>query len=76
MKRISFGKLRAIGCDQRERILRVELNDGRVIDYSGVVDEIWRRLSTSGVAWNYYCDTIEEQYTGRRVAAGPQKKSL
>ena len=28
MKRVNAGKLRSIGYDQRERILRVELDDG------------------------------------------------
>jgi hypothetical protein len=48
MKKINAGKLRAIGYDPRERILRVELDDGSAIDYSGVGTEVWRKLSTSG----------------------------
>jgi len=75
MKRINSGKLRAIGYEPRERILRVELDDGSMIDYSGVGDEIWRRLSTSGSAWSYYRDVIEEEFSGRRAAANPEKKS-
>ena len=75
MKRISSGKLRAIGYEPRARILRVELNDGSVIDYSGVGDEVWRRLSTSGSAWSYYRDSIEEEFSGRSVTANSQKKS-
>ncbi len=69
MKRISSGKLRAVGYSLRERILRVELDDGSVIEYSGVGDEVWRRLSASGSAWSYYRDTIEEEYSGRRTTA-------
>lgn len=75
MKRISSGKLRAIGYEARERTLRVELDDGSVIDYSGVGEEIWRRLSSSGSAWSYYRDVIEEEFSGRRAAANPQKRS-
>jgi len=75
MKRISSGKLRAIGYEARERTLRVELDDGSVIDYAGVGDAIWRRLSTSGSAWSYYRDNIDEEFTGRRAAANPEKKS-
>lgn len=75
MKRINSGKLCAIGYEPRERSLRVELNDGSVIDYAGVGDEVWRRLSTSGSAWSYYRDNIEEEFSGRRAAANPQKKS-
>jgi hypothetical protein len=66
LKRINAGKLRAIGYDPRERILRVEFDDGSAIDYDGVGAEVWRRLSTSGAAWSYYRDNIEEEFTGRR----------
>jgi hypothetical protein len=69
MKRINAGKLRAIGYDQRERILRVELDDGTAIDYAGVGLEVWRKLSTSGSAWSYYRDNIEEEFAGRRSTA-------
>ncbi len=75
MKRINSGKLRAIGYESRERILRVELDDGSMIDYSGVGDEVWRRLSSSGSAWSYYRDTIEEEFSGRRAAVSVAKTS-
>jgi hypothetical protein len=66
MKKINAGKLRAIGYDARERILRVEFEDGSAIDYSGVGNEVWRRFSTSGVAWSFYRDNIEEEFAGRK----------
>ncbi len=66
MKRINAGKLRAIGYDARERMLRVEFDDGSAIDYSGVGTEVWRKLSTSGAAWSYYRDNLEEEFSGRR----------
>ena len=76
MKRINAGKLRAIGYAPRERTLRVELDDGTAIDYEGVGSEVWRRLSTSGAAWSYYRDNIEEEFSGRRsrVVAPSQKR--
>lgn len=73
MKRINAGKLRAIGYDPRERQLRVELDDGTAIDYSGVGAEVWRKLSTSAAAWSYYRDNIEEEFSGRRGTAKPQQ---
>ncbi len=76
MKRINSGKLRAIGYSPRERILRVELDDGSVIEYSGVGDEVWRRLSTSGSAWSYYRDTIEEEFSGHRTAASASSQKM
>ena len=69
MKRINAGKLRAIGYDLREGILRVELDDGSAIDYSGVGQEVWRKLSTSASAWSYYRDNIEEEFSGKRGKA-------
>jgi hypothetical protein len=74
MKRINAGKLRAIGYEPRERTLRVEFDDGSAIDYAGVGTEVWRRLSTSGSAWSYYRDNIEEEFSGRRGVARAQKK--
>ncbi|MFZ6753861.1 KTSC domain-containing protein [Undibacterium sp. Dicai25W] len=68
MKRINAGKLRAIGYEPRERLLRVEFDDGSAIDYAGVGQEVWRRLSTSGSAWSYYRDNIEEEFMGKRAA--------
>ncbi len=73
MKRINSGKLRAAGYDSRQRTLRVEFADGSIMDYAGVGDAVWRQLSTSGAAWSYFRDNIEEEFTGRRVAASPAK---
>lgn len=74
MKKINAGKLRAIGYDPRERILRVEFDDGNAIDYSGVGTEVWRRFSTSGVAWSFYRDNIEEEFSGRKSRVQAERK--
>jgi hypothetical protein len=74
MKRINAGKLRAIGYDARERILRVEFDDGGAIDYAGVGSEVWRRFSTSGAAWSFYRDNIEEEFAGTRGRAAVASK--
>jgi len=78
MKKINAGKLRAIGYDARERILRVEFDDGSAIDYDAVGAEVWRKLSSSGSPWSYYRDNIEEEFSGRRgrAAVNPDKKAL
>lgn len=72
MKRINAGKLRAIGYDAKERQLRVELDDGTAIDYSGVGVETWRKLSTSAAAWSYYRDNIEDEFAAKRGRAAPK----
>jgi hypothetical protein len=74
MKRINAGKLRAIGYDQKERILRVEFDDGGAIDYANVGSEVWRRFSTSGAAWSFYRDNIEEEFAGTRGRAALDSK--
>ena len=71
MQRINSGKLRAIGYDARQRVLRVEFADGSVLEYLGVGDEVWRRLSASSAAWNYFRDNVEEEFASRRAAARP-----
>lgn len=68
MKKINSGKLRAIGYDPRERLLQVQLDDGSTLQYSGVGNEIWQRLSSSGSAWSYYRDNVEEEFTAKRVS--------
>ena len=69
MKKIHSGQLRAIGYDARERLLQVQLDDGRVLQFSGVSEESWHRLSTSASPWSYFRDNIEEEYTAKRIAA-------
>jgi hypothetical protein len=68
MIEIYSGKLRAIGYDARERLLQVELDDGSTLQYRGVGENIWRRLSSSGSAWSFYRDNIEEEFTVKRVS--------
>ena len=76
MKKISSGKLRAIGYDARARLLQVQLDNGDTLQYSGVGEEIWRRLSTSASAWSYYRDNIEEEFSAKRVSgAAPAEKN-
>ncbi|CAH0269189.1 hypothetical protein SRABI118_03441 [Massilia sp. Bi118] len=78
MKRINAGKLRAIGYDTKERTLRVEFDDGSAIDYANVGSEIWKRFSTSGAAWSFYRDNIEEEFAGTRgrAAVASQRAEL
>ncbi len=68
MKKINSGKLRAIGYDARMRILQVQLDTDDTLQYSGVGEDIWRRLSTSGAAWSFYRDNIEEEFTVKNVS--------
>ena len=69
MKKINSGKLRAIGYDARTRLLQVQLEDGSMLQYSGIGVDAWRRLSSSGSAWSFYRDNIEEEYAAKCVSA-------
>ncbi|MDX8385325.1 MAG: KTSC domain-containing protein [Gallionella sp.] len=69
MQKINSGKLRAIGYDARARLLQVQFDDGSALQYSGVGEEVWRRLSSSGAAWSYYRDNVDEEFTAKRVSA-------
>lgn len=69
MKKINSGKLRAIGYDAKARLLQVQLDNGDTLQYSGIGEEMWRRLSSSSTAWSYYRDNIEEEFTVKKVSA-------
>jgi hypothetical protein len=69
MKPINSGKLRAIGYDARARILQVKLDTGDTLQYSGVGEDLWRRLSSSGAAWSFYRDNLEDEFTVKKVTA-------
>ena len=68
MKKINSGKLRAIGYDARTRILQVQLDTGSTLQHSGVSEDLWRRLISSGAAWSFYRDNLEEEFTAKKVS--------
>jgi hypothetical protein len=68
MKKINSGKLRSIGYDARSRLLQIQLDDGSTLQYGGVGEDVWRRLSSSGAAWSFYRDNIEEEFKATRVS--------
>ena len=67
MTKVNSGKLRAIGYDARDRVLQVQLDDGSTLQYSAVGEEVWRRLRSSGAAWSFYRDNIEEEFAVKRI---------
>ena len=68
MKKINSGKLRAIGYDARAKMLLVQLDDGSTLQYGNVGKDTWRRFSSSGAAWSFYRDNIEEEFAAKRVS--------
>ncbi|HRE14425.1 MAG TPA: KTSC domain-containing protein [Usitatibacteraceae bacterium] len=68
MKRLGATGLRAAGYDERERKLVVETTAG-TFEYANVSPETFRRLMASPSPASYYRESIEEEFTGRRVSA-------
>jgi len=66
LKKVNAGNIRAIGYDDKRRVLVVEQSSG-TFEYSNVTPEIWRRLSTSGSMQSYFRDNIDDEFMKRRV---------
>ena len=66
MKRLSATGLRAAGYDERSRKLVVETTSG-TYEYANVSPEVYRRLMSSPSPASYYRESIEEEFTGRKV---------
>jgi hypothetical protein len=66
MKRLNGAGLKAAGYDERDRKMVVETTSG-TFEYANVSPEIYRRLMSSPTPASYYRETIEEDFTARRV---------
>lgn len=66
-KQVSSSKIRSVGYDERNRVLEVELNDGAILQYSGVSPEVHRRLVSAPSIVSYYRDKIEEEFPRKRL---------
>jgi hypothetical protein len=66
-KRVNSSAIRSVGYDSRNRVLEVEFSSGSIYQYSGVSEEVHRRLMNSPSAGSYFRDNIEESFTGKRM---------
>ena len=66
MKRLNATGLRAAGYDERSRKMVIETTSG-TFEYENVSPEIYRRLMNSPSPASYYRETIEEDFTARRI---------
>ena len=66
MKRLNGQGLKAAGYDERSRKLVVETTSG-TFEYANVSPEIYRRLMASPSPASYYRESIEEEFTPRRI---------
>ena len=66
-KPIRRGGIRSAGHDRASRVLEIEFDNGEVLQYVAVGDEIARRFLASNAPGSYYKDNIQEEFTVRRV---------
>jgi hypothetical protein len=66
-KPIRRGGIKSAGYDRNARILEIEFDNGSIIQHTAVGEEIARRFLASSSPASVYKDTIQEEYTLRRV---------
>lgn len=66
-KRINASNIRAVGYDARGRVLEVEFSSGSIVQYSGVSEEVYRRLMNAPSPGSYFHDNIEEDFPAKRL---------
>jgi hypothetical protein len=66
MKKLNATGLRSAGYDERNRKLVIETTSG-TFEYANVSPEIYRRLMASPSPASFYKDSIEEEFTPRRI---------
>ncbi|MFN7571362.1 MAG: KTSC domain-containing protein [Betaproteobacteria bacterium] len=66
-KPIRRGGIKSAGYDRANRILEIEFDNGSVIQHTAVGEEIARRFIAASQPASVYKDTIQEEYTIRRI---------
>jgi len=66
-KKVKSSSIRAVGYDERGRVLEVEFNDGRINQYTGVSPEVHRRLISAPSIVSYFRDNVEESFPAKRL---------
>jgi len=66
-KPIRRGGIKSAGYDRNQRVLEIEFDNGQVIQHTAVGEEIARRFLSSSSPASVYKDTIQEEYTVKRV---------
>jgi len=66
-KPIRRGGIKSAGYDRGARLLEIEFDNGSVIQHLAVGEEIARRFLTSSAPASVYQDSIQDEYTQRRI---------
>ena len=66
-KKLNSNKIRSVGYDAKAQILEIEFSNGAVYAYSGVSQEVYRRLMNAPTPGSFFEERIAEEYSSRRV---------
>jgi hypothetical protein len=66
-KKVNSSRIRSVGYDLGSQTLEVELTDGSIWQYSKVPTEVHRRLMAAPSMVSFYRDSIEDDYSRRRI---------
>ena len=66
-KPIRRGGIKSAGYDRNLRVLEIEFDNGQVVHHTAVGEEIARRFLASSSPASVYKDTIQEEFTIKRL---------
>jgi len=66
-KPLRRGGIKSAGYDRSNRVLEIEFDNGSIIQHTAVGEEIARRFLASTAPASVYKDTIQEEFTIKRV---------
>ena len=66
-KKLNSSRIRSAGYDPKAQVLEIEFSDGKVIQYSGVSQEVNRQLMSSPSPVSFFEDKIAENYREKRL---------
>jgi hypothetical protein len=66
-KPIRRGGIKSAGYDRSNRVLEIEFDNGSVIQHIAVGEEIARRFMDASSPASVYKDTIQEEFTIKRI---------
>ena len=66
-KKVSSSKIRTVGYDARTQTLEVEFNNGSVMQYSRVSDDLHRRMMNAGSVASFFEDHIQDTFSEKQM---------
>lgn len=66
-KPIRRGGIKSAGYDRGNRILEIEFDNGSIVQHTAVGEEIARRFLAASAPASVYKDTIQEEFTIKRI---------